>query len=96
MTVFCTLVLTYKMSGIVTKIDLVACLNSKTSSSFPLIYKFQCSNCNITYYSETERHLKVRAGEHIATFPLTGKRVNKNKISAVNTSLSFVRSCAFL
>ena len=29
-----------------------------------LIYKFQCSNCNINYYSETERHLKVRACEH--------------------------------
>ena len=28
-----------------------------------LIYKFHCSNCNITYYGETERHLKVRAGE---------------------------------
>ena len=48
-----------------------------------LIYKFQCSNCNITYYSETERHLKVRAGEHISTSPLTGKRVNNNKKSSV-------------
>ena len=25
-----------------------------------LIYRFQCSNCNITYNGETERHLKVR------------------------------------
>ena len=48
-----------------------------------LIYKFQCSNCNITYYGETERHLKVRAGEHISTSPLTGKRVNNNKKSSV-------------
>ena len=32
-----------------------------------LIYKFQWSNCNITYYGETERHHKVRAGEHIST-----------------------------
>ena len=48
-----------------------------------LIYKFQCSNCNITYYSETERHLKVRAGEHISMSPLTGKRVNNNKKSSV-------------
>ena len=39
-----------------------------------LIYKFQCSNCNITYYGETEHHLKVRAGEHISTSPLTGKK----------------------
>ena len=46
---------------------------------FHLIYKFQCSNCNITYYSETERHLKVRSGEHIITSPLTGNRVHNNK-----------------
>ena len=48
-----------------------------------LIYKFQCSNCNITYSGETERHLKVRAGEHISTPPLMGKRANNNKISSV-------------
>ena len=45
-----------------------------------LIYKFQCSNCNITYYGETERHLKLRAGEHISMSPLTGKRVSNKKI----------------
>ena len=39
-----------------------------------LIYKFKCSNCNITYYSQTERHLKVRAGEHISTSPIDGKK----------------------
>ena len=44
-----------------------------------LIYKFQCSNGNIAYYGETERHLKVRAGAHISTSPLTGKKVNNNK-----------------
>ena len=48
-----------------------------------LIYKFQCSNCNITYYGETERHLKVRAGEHISTSPLAGKRFHNNKNSSV-------------
>ena len=61
----------------------------KFKDSIPLylrshfIYKFQCSNCNITYYGETEHHLKVRAGEHISTSPLTGKRVNNNKKSSV-------------
>ena len=48
-----------------------------------LIYKFQSSNCNITYYGETESHLKVRAGEHISTSPLTGKRVHNNKRSSI-------------
>ena len=61
----------------------------KFKDSIPLylrshaIYKFQCSNCNINYYGETERHLKARAGEHIRTSPLTGKRVNNNKKSSV-------------
>ena len=48
-----------------------------------LIYKFQCSNYNIAYYGETERHLKVKAGEHISTSPLTGNRVNNKKKSSV-------------
>ena len=47
-----------------------------------LIYKFQCSNCNITYYGKIERHLKVKACEHISTSPLTEKRVNNNKKSS--------------
>ena len=29
-----------------------------------IVYKFLCSNCNITYYGETERHLNARSGEH--------------------------------
>ena len=48
-----------------------------------LVYKFLCSNCNITYYSETERHLNVRSGEHLSLSDLPGERVNNNKKSAV-------------
>ena len=48
-----------------------------------LVYKYQCSNCNITYYVESERHLEVKGAEHISTSPLTGKRVNNNKNSSV-------------
>ena len=40
-------------------------------------------NLSKDYYGETERHLKVRVGEHISTSPLTGKRVNNNKKSSV-------------
>ena len=43
------------------------------------IYKFQCCYCNTTYYGKTERHLQVRAGEHISTSPLTRKMVNNDK-----------------
>ena len=48
-----------------------------------LIYKLQCGNCNITYYGETEPHLKIRTGEHVSMSSLPGKRVNNNKKSSV-------------
>ena len=61
-----------------------------------IIYKFQCSNYNSTYYGETERHLKVRAGEHISMSPLTGKRVNNNKKSSVTDHCLLVgHVCSF-
>ena len=60
-----------------------------------LIYKFQCSNCNITYYGKTERHLKVRAGEHISTSPLTGKRVYNKKSSIKDHCLLSGHVCSF-
>ena len=70
----------------------------KFKDSIPLylrshvIYKFQCSYCNITYYGETERNLKVRAGEHISTSPLTGKRVNNNEKSSVKVNVGSVEN----
>ena len=54
-----------------------------------LVYKFSCSNCNITYYGETERHLNVRSEEHLSLSALTGKRVNNNKKSAVKDHCLF-------
>ena len=41
-----------------------------------IVYKFLCSNCYITYYGETERHLNVRSREHLSLSDLTGERVN--------------------
>ena len=43
---------------------------SKELSSH-LVYKFSCSSCNATYYGKTERHLNIRAGEHIGLSALT-------------------------
>ena len=54
-----------------------------------LVYKFTCSNCNVTYYGETERHLKIRAGEHLSISALTNKRVNNNKRSAIKDHCIF-------
>ena len=68
------------------KIGWVICLSSRTPL-FPyifasnLIYKFQGSNCNITYNGETELDRKVGAGEHMSA--LTGKRVSNSKKYAV-------------
>ena len=47
------------------------------------IYKFSCSCCNATYYGETERHLFVRALEHLGITPLKQKRVKNPKKSAI-------------
>ena len=61
-----------------------------------LIYRFQYSNCNITYYGETERHLKGRAGEHISTSPLMGKSVSSNKNFSVKYYCLFLgHVCSF-
>ena len=54
-----------------------------------IVYKFLCSNCSITYYGQTERHLNVRSGEHLSLSSLTGKRVNNNKKSAVKDHCLF-------
>ena len=54
-----------------------------------LVYKFPCSNCNITYYCETELHLNVRSRKHLSLSALPGKRVNNNKKSAVKDHCLF-------
>ena len=51
-----------------------------------LVYKFSCGICNDTYYGKTERHIKVRSGEHLGISALTGKRV-ACKPSAVSDHL---------
>ena len=40
-----------------------------------VIYKFQCGRCNSSYIGETDRHLKVRSGDHIGISPLTFNKV---------------------
>ena len=48
-----------------------------------VVYKFQCGLCNESYYGECVRHLAVRSREHIGISPLTNKRVEPRKDSAV-------------
>ena len=44
---------------------------------------FQCGLCNEFCYGECVRHLAVRSSEHIGISPLTNKRVQPRKDSAV-------------
>ena len=46
-----------------------------------------CGRCNSTYYGETDRHLKVRSGEHIGISPLTFKKTIPLKESAIRDHL---------
>ena len=38
------------------------------------LFKFNCSNYNITYYEKAERYLKVSAVEHVSMSTLTKKK----------------------
>ena len=81
------------------KINIIFKSNNRLSSLFSfkdiipnnlrsnLVYKFSCGDCNVTYYGKTERHLKVRASEHLGFTPLTGKRVTNLKPSAISDHL---------
>ena len=51
------------------------------------IYKYMCDKCNSSYYRETDRHLKVRSGEHIGISPLTFRKVKPSKESAIHDHL---------
>ena len=54
-----------------------------------VVYKYTCGRCNSSYYGETDRHLRVRAGEHIGLSPLTFKKCKPSKESVVRDHLLF-------
>ena len=54
-----------------------------------VVYKYTCGRCSSFYYGETDRHLRVRAGEHIGLTPLTFKKCKRSKESAVCDHLLF-------
>ena len=55
-----------------------------------VVYRYICGRCSSSYYDETDRHLRVRAGEHIGLSPLTFKKKCKpSKESAVFDRLLF-------
>ena len=58
-------------------------LNKKIRSF--LVYRYTCSNCNVTYYGKIYRHFFTRAAEHMGVS--TGKRLKNIKDSAVSDHL---------
>ena len=52
-----------------------------------VVYKYECGRCTSTYYGETDRHLKVRCGEHIGISPLTFKKTKPSTESAIRDHL---------
>ena len=48
-----------------------------------------CGRCNSSYYSETDRHLRVGAGKRIGLSPLTFKKCKPSKERAVQDHLLF-------
>ena len=52
-----------------------------------VVYKYMCGRWDSFYYGETDRHLKVRSGEHIGISPLTFTKVKPSKKSAIHDHL---------
>ena len=52
-----------------------------------VVYKFQCGKCNASYYGETDRHLKIRSGEHNDISPLTFTKVKPSAESSIREHL---------
>ena len=48
-----------------------------------VIYEYTCGRCNSSYCGKTERHLKIRSGEHIELSPLTFKKTKPSKESSI-------------
>ena len=52
-----------------------------------VVYKYTRSRCNSIYNGETDRHFKVRSGEHIGISPLTFMKTKPSKESAIRDHL---------
>ena len=50
-------------------------------------FKCTCESCKSFSYGETDRHLKVRCGEHIGISHLTWKKIRPSKESAIRDHL---------
>ena len=56
---------------------------------YPISFIDNILRCNTSYYGETDRHLKIRLGEHISISPLTFKKVKSSSKSSICDHLLF-------
>ena len=54
-----------------------------------IVYKFQCSSCNATYYGKIKHHFRGRMCEHLGISALTRKRVKGDDDSVIKEHLLF-------
>ena len=52
-----------------------------------LVYRYTCSNCNVTHCCKTYCHFFTRAAKHVGVSNLTGKRLKNIKDSTVSDHL---------
>ena len=52
-----------------------------------VVYKYTCGRCTSSCYGETDRHLKVRSGEHIGISTLTFRKGEPSKERAIRDHL---------
>ena len=48
-----------------------------------VVYEYTCGKCNSSDYGETEKHFKIRSGEHVGISPLSFKKTKPPKESSI-------------
>ena len=70
-------------------LSIVFCFNNQVPKDVMscAVYKFQFGRSNPSYYSETDRNLKVMSRKHISIFPVTCKKIKPSVMSSIRNHL---------
>ena len=82
---FCKLKIIFRSKWLTNLFHFKDSLEKKIRSG--IIYRYMCSNCNVTYYGKTFCHFYTRAAEHMGISDLTGKRLKNVKQSSISDHL---------
>ena len=83
---FCKLKMIFRSKCRLNTLFHFKCLLKKKTQP-EVIYRYRCSNCNVTYYGKTFSHFYTRASEHMGISNLTGKHLKNVKQSAISDHL---------